>query len=82
MGCTASSGGSAPSGKGNPAKNLKFQHVGVHSVDDFINKTKKVVTEFTDLLEPLEKAQHRFNDVTGFWRERKASKLLIVTQIM
>ena len=74
MGCTSSSaGGSAPA-KSNPLKNLKFKTTGVHSVDDFVNKTKGVIKEFTDVLEPLDKAANKFADVTGFWREKKASK--------
>lgn len=74
MGCSSSSGGASPSKKGNPIKGLKFKDTGVHSVDDFVNKTKRVLVEFTDLLEPLEKAADKFADVTGMWREKKASK--------
>ena len=75
MGCSSSSGGSGPSKKGNAIKSLKFKDTGVHSVDDFLHKVKKCVQEFGDLLEPLEEAAYKFADVTGFWRDRKASKL-------
>lgn len=73
MGCTSSSA-SKPGNKQHPIKGLKFKDTGVHSVDDFLNKVKKCVKEFSDLLEPLDRAADRFADVTGFWRERKASK--------
>ena len=76
MGCSSSSGGSAPGKKGNATKNLRFKDTGVHSVDDFLNKVKKTLKEFQDLLEPLEKASDKFADCTGFWRERKASKFI------
>ena len=78
MGCSSSSGASNPKGKGNAAKNIKFKDAGVHSVDTFTNKVRQVVKEFTELLEPLEKAEHKFADNTGFWRERHASKLTLV----
>ena len=75
MGCSSSTGSSAPAKKGNAIKNLKFKDTGVHSVDDFLNEVKKTLKKFTDLLDPLDEAAYKFADVTGFWRERNASKL-------
>ena len=73
MGCSSSSNAHSAKKK-KKLKEIKFDHVGVYSLDDFLSKAKATIDEFGDLLEPVESAMENFINVTDFWKEKHASK--------
>lgn len=76
MGCHSSKDGTAPAKKKKKSaeiKDIKLDHTSVHSFDDFLNKSKSVLKEFADLIEPYEDARDRFIDQTWFWRYKDAT---------
>lgn len=85
MGCSSSSGGSNPSSgkrEPHPLSKVNFKHVGVHSVDDFLYKTKATLKEFQDLLKPLDDAAYDLSWITRFWWEKKGTLKHSITGII
>lgn len=76
MGCGASKGGSG--GGGAPAK-LKFDKVGVKSLDGFFDKVNEIKDQFEELTEPLEENRETIMELTGFEWIPGTSKYRLLT---
>jgi len=61
MGCNSSTG----SKKDDP-KSIKFETVGVHSMDEFFRQCTELLNNLTGVLEPLEESREKFMKATNF----------------
>jgi hypothetical protein len=63
MGCGSSKG----SAEGNSVEEITFKVVGVHGMDEFFEKCKKILDDFKGLLDPVNEAKDKYLDATGFF---------------
>ncbi len=63
MGCGASKGGSG--GSGDEMK-IKFDKIGVASLDGFFNQCKDVKEALEEVVEPLQEIREKLMELTGF----------------
>ena len=56
-------------------KNIKFERVGIHSVDRFISQVEEVLTRFSKLTADIEYERGWLEYYTGFWAYHSEAKL-------
>jgi len=74
MGCGASKGESEDGKKQDPM-NVKFGHTYCWSIDRFFEEAQRVVDDFKDMIDPIEKEKTNFLYVSGFHEVCGACKI-------
>ena len=75
MGCGASKGSS-----GGADEKIKFDKVGVASLDNFFDQASSVKDSLEDLIGPLEENREKLMELTGFeWIPGTSKKIIYIT---